>query len=569
MENKEIIRLLKKTAQLMELHEENPFKIRSLNNAIFNLEKSAVTLSKLSIDEIGKIEGVGKSIAAYIDDINREGKLAILEEYREKTPAGVIEMLDIKGIGPKKIRTIWKTLGIETIEDLLQACVDDKIATLKGFGKKTQENIVEALRYKAANEGKMHYASALPYAEMLLKEIEAAFPKSLLSPTGSLRRKMEIIDEVPLLVGSENILEVNALLDGIEAVEKNASASGPFTWRGSFKENGLPIIVRLCRKQDFHKLLMKHTGSVEHLNMPLENGSSLMNIINSNQINSEDEAYSLAGMPYIVPELREGLFEFEMVKEGKLPQKLIEIEDIKGILHNHSTYSDGKHSLEEMAIACRDLGYEYLGISDHSKTAFYANGLTEERVAEQQAEIDRLNETLAPFKIFKGIESDILTTGELDYAPEVLQSFDFIVASIHSGFTNDIVKNTERLLTAIRNPFTTILGHPTGRLLLRREGYPIDHKAVIDACATHNVIIEINSNPWRLDLDWRWVYYALSQNVMLSINPDAHDKKEYGYMRYGIAVGRKGGLTKDQTLNCLAKDEVENIFKLKKGVVSQ
>lgn len=569
MENKEIIRLLKKTAQLMELHEENPFKIRSLNNAIFNLEKSAVALSKLSIDEIGKIEGVGKSIAAYIDDINREGKCAILEEYREKTPAGVIEMLDIKGIGPKKIRTIWKTLEIETIEDLLQACADDKIATLKGFGKKTQENIVEALRYKAANEGKLHYASALPYAEELLKEIEAAFPKSLLSPTGELRRKMEIIDEVPLLVGTEDFLEVSAFLDAIDAIEKNATASGPFTWRGHFKENGLPITIRLCNKQDFHNLLMKHTGAVEHLNMPLENGGSLMKIINSNQLNSEDEAYSLAELPYIAPELREGLYEFEMVKEGKLAQRLIEMKDIKGILHNHSTYSDGKHSLEEMAIACRDLGYEYLGISDHSKTAFYANGLTEERVAEQQAEIDRLNEVLAPFKIFKGIESDILTTGELDYAPEVLQSFDFIVASIHSGFTTDIVKNTERLLTAIRNPFTTILGHPTGRLLLRREGYPIDHKAVIDACATHNVIIEINSNPWRLDLDWRWVYYALSQNVMLSINPDAHDKKEYDYMHYGIAVGRKGGLTKEQTLNCLSREEVENIFNLKKGIVSQ
>lgn len=549
----------------MELHEENPFKIRSLNNAIFNLEKSPIALSTLTIDEIGKIEGVGKSIAAYIDDINREGKCAVLEEYKEKTPEGVIEMLDIKGVGPKKIRTIWKTLGVETIEDLLQACADDKIATLKGFGKKTQENIVEALRYKAANAGKLHYASALPLVEMLLKEIDTAFPHALISPTGDIRRKMEIIDQVALLVGTDNFLEVGDFLDTLATIEKSGTGSGPFTWRGSFKESGLPVIVRLCSKQDFHKLLMKHTGTTEHLNMPLENGGSLMKIINSNPLNSEDEAYSLAELPYIAPELREGLFEFEMVKEGKLPQRLIEMEDIKGILHNHSTYSDGKHSLEEMAIACRDLGYEYLGISDHSKTAFYANGLTEERVAEQQAEIDRLNEVLAPFKIFKGIESDILTTGELDYAPEVLQTFDFIVASIHTGFTNDIVKNTDRLLHAIQNPFTTILGHPTGRLLLRREGYPIDHKAVIDACATHNVIIEINANPWRLDLDWRWVYYALSKNVMLSINPDAHDKKEYDYMHYGVAVGRKGGLTKERTLNCLSREEVENIFKLKKG----
>lgn len=549
----------------MELHEENPFKIRGFNNAIFNLEKSAVTLSSLSLKELGEIEGVGKSIAAHIDEINREGKCSILEEFRVKTPAGVIEMLDIKGIGPKKIREIWKTLEIETIEDLLQACDENKISTLKGFGKKTQENIVEALKYKEANAGKLHYASALPFAAILQKDLATAFPDALIAQTGDLRRKIEIIDKITLLVGADNFLEAGALLDQLPYLDANTIISGPFTWQGQFKENGLLVEIRYCKKNQFYNNLLKHTGSQLHLSMPLESGTSLLKIISSHQLQNEEEAYELAGLPFMEPELREGLFEFALAKENALPEKLVEMEDIKGILHNHTTYSDGKHTLREMAAACKELGYEYLGISDHSKTAFYANGLREDQVAEQQEEIEQLNKELAPFKIFKGIESDILTSGELDYAPEVLKTFDFIVASIHSGFTNDIIKNTVRLITAIENPYTTILGHPTGRLLLRREGYPIDHQAVIDACAENKVIIEINANPWRLDLDWRWVHYALSKDVMLSINPDAHDKKEYAYMAFGVAVGRKGGLTKEKTLNCLSLEEVEKIFMQKRS----
>lgn len=548
----------------MELHDENPFKIRGFNNALFKLEQSADDLSGMSLKELETIEGVGKSIAASIDEINRTGQLAFLDDLISKTPAGVIDMLGIKGIGPKKIRLIWKSLDIETIDALKEACIENKIANLKGFGKKTQENILEALQYKDQNIGKYHYASILPVASSLKELLEKKFPEALISFTGELRRKNEIICCVELLIGDDNYLEVPDVLNQLSNLQNKVKLSGPFIWRGAFIENGLDVIVRLCAKGNFYNNLLKHTGSTAHLSTRLENGDNLIKIICSHKLRSEQQAYEIAGLPYIVPEMREGICEYSLVSQNLLPEKLIEVEDIKGIIHNHSTYSDGKHSLREMAVHCKELGYEYLGISDHSKSAFYANGLKEEKIITQHEEIATLNRELAPFKIFKGIESDILSNGDLDYSETVLASFDFIVASIHSGFVSDVSKNTERLLKAIRNPFTTILGHPTGRLLLKREGYPIDHKEVIDACAENNVIIEINANPKRLDLDWRWVHYALLKNVMLSVNPDAHSKEEYQNMKFGIAVGRKGGLTKEKTLNCLSLAEVEAIFNKKK-----
>lgn len=548
----------------MELHDENPFKIRGFNNALFKLEQTADDLSSMTLKSLETIEGVGKSIAASIDEINRTGKLTLLEELIDKTPPGVIDMLGIKGIGPKKIRLIWKSLEIETIDALKEACNENRIASLKGFGKKTQENILEALQYKDQNVGKFHYAAVLPIANSLKEAMEKKFPEALVAFTGDLRRKIEVICCVELLIGIEHHLEVPGFLNQLEHLQNNAKISGPFIWRGAFLESGLEVIIRHCSKEDFYNNLLKHTGSTAHLSTRLENGDNLIKIICSHKLESEQQAYEIAGLPYIEPEMREGLCEYSLVSQGQLPEKLIEVGDIRGIIHNHSTYSDGKHSLREMAEHCRDLGYEYLGISDHSKSAFYANGLKEDKIVEQHSEIDALNLELAPFKIFKGIESDILSNGDLDYSEAVLGTFDFIVTSIHSGFVSDVAKNTERLLKAIRNPYTTILGHPTGRLLLKREGYPIDHAAVIDACAEHNVIIEINANPKRLDLDWRWVHYALAKNVMLSVNPDAHSKEEYQNMKFGVAVGRKGGLTKERTLNCLSLAEVSAVFNQKK-----
>jgi DNA polymerase (family 10) len=323
------------------------------------------------------------------------------------------------------------------------------------------------------------------------------------------------------------------------------------------------VEIKLVPEADFYNEVFRNSAADAHLSSAFNGSETLYNLLKKGQFKSEAAVYEKAGLPYIEPEMREGYGELELARENKLP-KLLTDADLKGILHNHSTYSDGTHTLEQMAVFCKEQGYEYLGICDHSKSAFYANGLQEGRVMAQHREIEKLNQELAPFKIFKGIESDILNDGALDYEEDILKTFDFVVASVHSNLKMTKDKATERLITAIRNPYTTMLGHPTGRLLLRREGYPIDHKAVIDACAENGVIIEINANPWRLDLDWRWVHYALEKGVMLSINPDAHSTSGYADMRYGVLMGRKGGLSAEMTFNAKSREEVEAYFEQRK-----
>ncbi|MDX5480909.1 MAG: PHP domain-containing protein, partial [Hymenobacteraceae bacterium] len=356
---------------------------------------------------------------------------------------------------------------------------------------------------------------------------------------------------------------VQEALNRLQVLQVDEKASGPFAWRGHHTVSDLKTEVLLVPEGQFAGEVLQHSAAVEHLVLPYKDKVNLLSLVRENSYTSEEEIYKAAGMAYIAPELREGTNELQLALDNKLP-KLLELPDLKGILHNHSTYSDGAHTLEQMATYCRDLGYQYLGISDHSKTAAYAGGLREGDVLRQQKEIDELNKKLAPFKIFKGIESDILGDGSLDYDEDILQTFDFIVASVHSSLNMEEKKATARLITAIENPYTTMLGHPTGRLLLRREGYPINHRMVIDACAANNVIIEINSNPWRLDLDWRWVQYALEKGVMLSINPDAHHTSGYDDMKYGVLVGRKGGLTPDMTFNAKPLEEVEKYFRERK-----
>lgn len=549
---------------LMELHEQNPFNIRGYSNAVFNLEKVNDEIRLMQAEQISALEGIGKSMAANIMQLLEKGTFAALDELKTATPPGVVEMLAIKGIGPKKIRTIWKELAIETIESLQQACQEGKIAALKGFGEKTQAAILEALNYKNANAGKLQYAEAEPVAEHLMKVLKEALGDAIkISTVGPLRRLLEVIDNIELLAGTTDFDKVASAINASGFASVDLKASGPFSVRGSVNSPFVPFHIRLCSGSDFVKKQVLYSGSPAHLNQALADGILLRDKLTERVFESEKEAYEHAGLTYIEPELREGIFELQLAQEKKLP-RLVEMADLKGILHNHSTYSDGVHSLEEMALYCRELGYEYLGISDHSRSAFYARGLEVNRVRDQHSEIDALNQKLAPFRIFKGIESDILPDGSLDYETEILASFDFVVSSIHSVLNMDLQKATTRLITAIKNPFTTILGHPTGRLLLDRKGYPIDHKAVIDACAEEGVIIEINAHPKRLDLDWRWVNYALEQGVMISINPDAHEKDGYHDMRYGLLVGRKGGLTKEMTFNALSRDDVARHFESRK-----
>jgi len=568
LENKAIIKQLKQTAQLLELHGENPFKIRGYTSAVFNLEKLEQPLAEMDRETLIGLDGVGKSLADGILQAIDLGMLPALQEQLDRTPPGVVEMLNIKGIGPKKIRTIWLELNIETIEGLLEATEQDQIAKLKGFGAKTQETIKQALLYRQENALKLHYREAEKLGRELIAGLTQRLPNDQVSETGALRRRLEIIDTLEVLVGTKDRKTLREGLSSWEELKLDLKKSGPFTLAGTWIATSTPVRIYLSSEQDFAKQLLLSSASQAHLSTPVTEEKSLLKLLANTTPASEEEAYKLAGLAYVAPELREGQFEIGLAKENKLP-KLVTMDDLKGILHNHSTYSDGKHSLRAMAEACRDLGYQYLGISDHSKSAFYANGLEEPRIVKQHEEIEALNKELAPFRIFKGIESDILNNGALDYAEDVLASFDFIVASIHSGLRMDIKKATDRLITAIANPYTTMLGHPTGRLLLQREGYPIDHKTVIDACAQYGVVIEINAHPWRLDLDWRWVHYAIEKGVMLSINPDAHEKDGYKDMYYGHLVGRKGGLTAEMTFNALSVEEVAQHFADRKAAITK
>lgn len=568
MDQKSIIRQLKLIIKLMELHDENTFKIRSYQTAVNVIDRGEdISIVGKSIDELQKINGVGKSIAEVIYAFNTSGESQYLDELLAKTPTGILEILEVKGLGPKKVKVLWEEMSITSTHELLEACQAGQVAKIKGFGEKTQESIIQALEFKAANMGKWLFADIEDLMQDFGQKLEALEGVNEVTSVGDFARKMEIIQTVEWLVSGTDHGIVLSQISAMENLEQDLKTSSPYKWRGKTLNPEVQLLIHFTQKDKFWSEKLLRTGSKGHLLYPVNENKTLAQIIKEEgKVNSEEEIYQKAELPWIPEELREGFIEFGMAKNGGFGN-LIQEGDLKGILHNHSTYSDGKHSLRQMAEFCRDEGYEYLGISDHSRTASYAGGLDIDKVTRQQHEIEELNKELAPFKIFKGIESDILTDGSLDYPNDVLASFDFIVASIHSGLSMDRKKATARLLKAIENPYTTILGHPTGRLLLRREGYPVDHKAIIDACAKYDVVIEINANPWRLDLDWRWIQYALEKGVKLSINPDAHEMEGYADMRYGVIVGRKGGLTKDMTFNAMDLKSIENYLEERKSKI--
>lgn len=566
MDHKAILNRLKLCIQLMELHEENPFKIRSYQGGLNALERLEGDLMELSEQELAQVPGIGKSILEAIQSLKSNGSFSTLDALLEQTPTGVLEILQVKGLGPKKVQVLWKELGLTSTHELMEASQSGKVAQTKGFGEKTQETIIQNLLFKASTSGKWLYADIEETILGIAAQLQQVIPKAQVRVVGDFARRMEILTKGEFLIASEDLVATKIGLSQVEGIVWNKPNSGPMTWRGKLEEPELQLVIHFCSLDELATKELLFVASKAHLGTWVNEQETVGELIRKSKFESEAEFFELNEMQFIPREMREGMGEVEMAKSGTLPT-LLENSDLKGILHNHSTYSDGKHTLRQMAEHCKGLGYDYLGISDHSRTASYAGGLEIEKVAKQQAEIDALNQELAPFRIFKGIESDILPDGSLDYPAEVLQSFDFIVSSVHSVLNMDLKRATDRLLTAIHNPFTTILGHPTGRLLLRREGYPIDHKSIIDACAEKQVVIEINANPWRLDLDWRWVRYAMEQGVMLSINPDAHEMEGYADMQYGVWIGRKGGLTKELTLNALSGKELGVYFDTRKAKI--
>lgn len=551
MENKTIARTLRLLGQLMELHNENPFKIKSIANAAFKIDKLPYPISGKSQIELEQIDGLGKSTATKIAALIETNSIPELSELLAQTPPGIVEMMRIKGLGPKKIVVIWKDLEIDNVGELYYACNENRLVEAKGFGFKTQEEIKKTIEFNMASNGRFLYAQIEGFAQTLLKNLITNLGTEQIFLTGQFRRRCEIIDSLDLVIAQAINTNTASLL--VNAGLTKCEIKGDLVECEA--ESGLKVHLVFCSPEALGWQMILHTGNKEHTD------EVALRLVNAKVAKkTEHDIYKLAGLPYIEPELREGLKEFELASAKKLPE-LINYSDLKGTLHNHTTWSDGVHTLEEMALYCRDeLKLSYLGICDHSKSAFYAKGLNEIRVAAQQREIDELNLKLAPFHIFKGIESDILYDGSLDYSSEVLASFDFVVASVHSILKMSEEKATERLIKAIENPYTTILGHPTGRLLLSRSGYPIDHRKVIDACAENGVIIEINANPLRLDLDWRWQQYALEKGVLLSINPDAHRKEGFYDMHFGTLIARKGGVSKLDCLNAMELEQVKELF---------
>lgn len=555
LSNKEVSVLFKTLSGLMELHNENPFKTKSYANAAFNIGRVSESVMKMNEKELEALSGIGKSVASKIIELQQTNTIQVLEQLLAKTPEGVLEMMRIKGIGGKKAAVIWNELGIETVGELLYACYENRLTKLKGFGEKTQDAIIKVIEYYQNNIGKFHFATLDNLSKQIVEEISTK-TKSRCELVGEIRRKCNTLEKIELLLAmdSDKIKNLPALIITLTDWELNENV-----WRAKTTSN-IPVIIHCVPSSEFPIAEFENTGSQAHVKAVKEKLNAW-----PPSINSEKEIYALAGLPFIPAEMRDiDLNEIDLSNFSS--ENLIDAADIKGVIHNHSTWSDGKHSLEEMANACIKNGFEYLVISDHSKTAVYAGGLAIDQVFAQHEQIDALNKKLSPFKIFKSIESDILNDGNLDYPDEILKKFDLIIASVHQNLRMDIEKATTRLLSAIENPYTTILGHITGRLLLSRPGYPVDHKKIIDACAANQVVIEINANPYRLDIDYTWIPYAMRQGVKISINPDAHSTEGIGDIYYGVCSARKGGLTKSMTLNTLSLQEFSAFIENRKRI---
>lgn len=484
-------------------------------------------------------------IVKLINEMAETGTIGELDELIQLTPPGVFGMMRIKGLGGKKLAVIWKVAGIDNMDKLLQECRMKKISELPGFGAKTEINIIAAIEQLRADEQFFHYAFVVDDAMAMVALLDKNYPGESVSLCGAIRRKSNTVERIELLTTidsgelKENTVVKKSLI--IQSSENNETQGHSI--------NEIPFTIYHCEKSVYAFELFERTGNPAHVFRILEKAGK-------SAFASEEEIYRKAGLPFIVPELREDAAEWSFV-QSKRKLNLVTPEDIKGVVHNHTTWSDGIDTLKDFVNACKNKKYEYVVISDHSKNAHYAGGLKEEQVISQQKEIDALNKELKPFRIFKSIECDILISGELDYGNEFLKNFDMVIVSIHQLLKMDEEKATMRLIKAIENPYTTILGHMTGRQLLIRQGYPVNFKKVIDACAANKVIIEINANPYRLDVDWSHIPYILEKGIMISINPDAHSIAEIDNIRWGVESARKGGLTKEMTWNAQSLGKIE------------
>jgi DNA polymerase (family 10) len=542
--NREIRRIFTLYGKLLQLHEKEPALAELLPSAAFyvrRVRQEIITLDKASVKKLFR-----PPIAAIILELQQTGTIEALDELIQLTPAGLFEMMRIKGLGGKKILLLWKKAKIDTIDGLLKACKNNSLKGLPGFGPKVQENIMQAIESENLKKTQFYFAQLLPIAERLVDQLQKDTGSSLISLAGPIRRKCLTVEGIDI-VAAVTPKKIIPFLKGRVIVK---TSKGKITKGITLDE--LPVTICHCSKTEFPQVLFERTGNDPHFKTVTEK------IKKNGGFANEAAIYKAAKLPYIVPEMRENLAEWTFKRD---PEDLITPGDIRGVVHNHTTYSDGVDTLENFARACIDKGYSYTVISDHSKNAYYAGGLKEEKVMQQWKQIDQLNKTLKPFYIFKSIECDIKITGELDYEKAFLKKFDLLIVSVHQLLKMNEATATARLIKAIEHPLTTILGHMTGRLLLIRPGYPVDHKKVIDACAANKVVIELNSNPYRLDIDWTHIPYALKKGVMISINPDAHSIKEIDNIQWGVAAARKAGLTRQMTWNAMELEGVRKWLK--------
>ena len=575
--------ILEKIALLLELKGENSFKIRAYRSGAEIVSTHPEDIVALAADEdtsaLEAIKGIGAALVQKLHELATTGALEFYDNLRSEFPPTIFELLEVQGLGPKKVRSLYTELEVSSLADLKAVCQSGKVASLSGFGEKTVVKLLENIAFHESHAGLFRLGDVAGPAEEILASLKAHPAVSRAEITGSYRRSKEIVHDLDFLVASSDpaaVMEHFVTLPSVASILTNGK-----TKSSTRLESGLQCDLRVVSGDEWPFTLAYFTGSKEHnvevrkrflkkglsLNeyglTRVEGGAKSGESAEVPTIHEESDLYKALGLDHIPPELREHTTEFAAAESGGLPD-LIKIENLSGTFHNHTVASDGKNTLEEMAEAAIELGLDYLGIADHSKSSVQANGLDEKRLRSQIEEIAALNKGFDGFELFAGTECDILKNGDLDFDDDLLAELDYTVASVHSSFTLKEAEMTRRIIKAIENPHVTMLGHLTGRLLLSREPYAVNVPAIIDAAAETGTIIELNANPWRLDMDWRWWRHAAEKGVRCAINPDAHKVDHLQYLFFGVRLARKGWLTKADVINCLPLSKVEEQLQQKR-----
>lgn len=543
-----IARTLDEISRYIELSDPQPFRARAFEKAaraVENLEEDVATL--VANNALTTVSGIGKGTAGVIEEIVRTGGTQMLEELRAQYPPGIFDLLRVPKLGLKKIGQLYSELGVASLDDLEAAAKDGRVAKLKGFGAKTAESILHNIGFARMRESQFLLPIGLETGELLRERLADLDAVEDVEVTGSIRRRLEVIRNVNLVIATKKPAAVARALPELVADLEEVDAN---TYKG-IARGELDVFFHLTTPAEFGSAVLRTTGSAAFVEAfgKIPKGAT------------ERDAFKTAGIAFVEPERRESADDLEKKKRVKL----VEVDDLRGTFHVHTTFSDGRNTMEEMLSAAHGRGWDYVGISDHSKAAYYAGGLGEDKLKMQQAEITRQEKNFKPMRVFRGTEADILPDGTMDYGDKILAKFDFVVASVHSQFQMDIDQMTERMLRALDDPHVTFLGHMTGRKLLARDGYRVHYDRIFDRAAERGVIIEINGNPNRLDVDWRHIRNALDRGVTFSIHPDAHSISEYNAVITGTWVARKAGLTAKQIFNTRSVEEVADWLDRRRG----